>query len=430
MPKKRLTAPMIEKMVAPASGQVDVFDAGYPGLAVRVGKGGAKTFVFFYRLDGRQRRLTFGRFPSTTLASAHEKWREARERLERGEDPAIPIIDPEAKEDPVDAFAQIADEWLKRDQSGNRSYGEVKRIIERDVKPKWNDKLITDIHRRDVVELLDGIEDRGARTLRDRTHAHLHRLFRWCVGRGIVELNPMSDLEKSGPPVKRTRVLSDDELRTLWKVTERRGWPFGPIIQLLILTGARREEIRELRWNEVDLEAREIRLEGNRTKNGEPHTIPLSDEATAIITALPRIMVKGRNRDLPSEYVFTTTGRTPVSGFSKAKEDLSRDMLEAIRKEAEERGDDPDEVQMEPWRFHDLRRTLATGMQRLGIGLQVVESVLGHISGSRAGIVGIYQRHSYRDEKRLALDAWSRFITTTLKDGPPTNVITLGRPAG
>jgi integrase len=240
-----------------------------------------------------------------------------------------------------------------------------------------------------VIELIDGIVDRGAVTYARRVHAHLHRLFRWSVGRGILPLNPMADLPKPGGVTERDRVLGDTELAPVWRAAVAMEWPFGPIFQLLILTGARREEIGALRWSELD--GNVIRLTGARTKNAEPHTIPLSPPAMAVLDRLPRI--------LGSEFVFTTTGgRTAVSGWSKAKRLLDEAVVKLNKRPL------PD------WRIHDLRRTTATGLQRLGVSLQVIEAILGHVAGSRAGIVGVYQRHRFEADKAAALAAWADHV--------------------
>jgi len=238
------------------------------------------------------------------------------------------------------------------------------------------------ITRRDVLELVDSVADRGALTMARRLHSHLHRLFRWAVGRGILEVNPMADLPKPGAAVKRDRVLDAGELKAVWRAAEKTAWPFGPAVWLLILTAARREEIGALRWSEIHGD--EIRLSAERSKSGEARTIPLSSTALALIQDLPRA----------GEYVFSANG-SGLGGWSKAKR--------AIDATAAEMNGGP----LSPWRLHDIRRTTATGLQRLGVGLQVVESVLGHVSGSRAGIVGVYQRHQFETEKRQALEAWA-----------------------
>jgi integrase len=186
--------------------------------------------------------------------------------------------------------------------------------------------------------------------------------------------------------VRRDRVLSDSEVAIVWNAAGELGWPFRDVIRLLLLTGARREEIGALSWAEVRED--QIELAGPRTKNGEGHVIPLSPAAREIIDGMPRIS--------GSPFVFTTTGTTSISGWSRAKQLLDR---EAARLN--------NGAPLPPWRLHDLRRTVATSLQRLGVALPVIEAVLGHISGSRAGVVGIYQRHTFDDEKRAALDAWA-----------------------
>ena len=175
-------------------------------------------------------------------------------------------------------------------------------------------------------------------------------------------------------------------LLQVWNGAAALAYPFGPAHQLLILTGARREEIGALRWSEIHGDT--ITLEGARTKNGEPHLIPLSAPARALLDGLPRF---------DSDFVFSVDGRKYITAWSTAKE-----KLDAI-------------VKIEPWRIHDFRRIVATGCQRLGVGLQVVEAILGHTAGSRAGIVGVYQRHAYADEKRSALEAWGAHVMALIE---------------
>jgi integrase len=241
-----------------------------------------------------------------SLTEARDAWRAARLAVDKGESPAH--IRPTA----ADTFAAVADEWLKRDQGQNRSAAEVRRVIARDINPVWGDRLAASITRRDASELIDSVADRGALTMARRIHAHLHRLFRWAVGRGIIEINPMADLPKPGTAVKRDRVLTDRELAAIWNAAATIGWPFGPAVQLLILTATRREEVGSLRWSEIHGD--EIRIPGERSKSGEPRTIPLSSAALKLIGTLPRIDGDG--------YVFTTTGSTAISGWSKAKQFL------------------------------------------------------------------------------------------------------------
>jgi Arm DNA-binding domain/Phage integrase family len=285
MPTRSLTAASVARIKPPKAGQGDYFDKGYPGLALRCSYGGAKTWIYFYRLHGKLRRLSLGRFPGMSLTEARDAWRSARLAVSKGESPA------HIRPTTADTFAATAAEWLARDQAHNRSAAEVRRVIERDVNPAWGERLIAAITRRDALELIDGVADRGAVTMARRLHAHLHRLFRWSVGRGILEVNPMADLPKPGQAVKRDRVLADSELAAVWKAAGKTAWPFGHAIKLLVLTAARRDEIGSLRWEEVH--GNEIRIPGERSKTGEPRIIPLSSPAMKMISELPRI---GRQR--------------------------------------------------------------------------------------------------------------------------------------
>ena len=177
-------------------------------------------------------------------------------------------------------------------------------------------------------------------------------------------------------------MLTEDELVKVWRSAEKLGWPYGAAFRMLILTSARREEIGQLRWSEIVGDT--INLEGARTKNGEPHIIPVSTPALTLLDQSPRIA--------DSDFVFTISGKSPLARWSGPKADLD------------------DLAQIAPWRTHDLRRTTATGLQKLGVALQVTEAVLGHTAGSRTGVVGIYQRHDYATEKRAALEAWGAHV--------------------
>jgi integrase len=358
--------------------------------------------VFFYRVAGKLRRMTLGTYPALSLADARSQWREARQDAAVGRDPA----QARKRDKPAQDFENVAREWLRRDQEKNKSKNEVLRVLERELIPAWGHRSVADLGRRDILDLVDAITDWGAPTMARRVQAYIHRFFTWAVGRGIIDTNPATALPKPGSESKRDRTLIKkgknipdpyEELIAVWLGAEQLGWPFGPAIQLLMLTGARREEIGALRWSEISGDA--IELEGARTKNGEPHTIALSAPARALVQQLPHVS--------KSQFVFTTNARTPISGWSRAKAEL--DTLAKI----------------DPWRVHDLRRTVATGLQRLGIGLQFVEAVLGHVSGSRAGVVGIYQRHDYDAEKRAALEAWGAHVMALVEGREPAVVLPL-----
>jgi integrase len=389
--KRALTAASVERIKPPAKGQQDIFDRGYPGLALRVSYGGSKAFVFLYRTGGRLRRMTLGTYPAITLADARDAWREARKDVQAGRDPA------KGKDGAgTTDFKGVFEEWLRRDQAENKSKAVVARTIERDVLPAWHGRQISDIGRRDVLDVIDAVVDRGAPIMARRLQANLHTLFKWAVGRGIIELNPVANLPKPGSEIRRDRVLTDDELVAVWHASGRLGWPHGDAIRLLILTGARREEIGQLRWSEIS--GATITLKGERTKTGEPKDIPLSRAAIPILRRIPRIA--------GSDFVF---GAKPVASWPRAKARV--DELSGVTS----------------WRIHDLRRTAATGLQKLGTPLQVTEAILGHTAGSRAGVVGIYQRHDYADEKRTALEVWGAHVMALVQECKTGEVVPTGR---
>jgi integrase len=270
---------------------------------------------------------------------------------------------------------------MRRDQSGNKSVYQVTRALEADLLPAWRGKQIDKITKLDVIALLDSITDRGAPAMARRVQSYVNRFFAWCLERDILKVSPVTGMARVGENVTRERVLDDKELKAVWHGADSIG-SYGSAVKMLVLTGARREEISALKWSEI--KGNEIVLENGRTKNGKRHTIPLSHAAMRLLESLPKIG--------ESEYVFTITGKRPLAAWSKPKIEL--DGASGVT----------------DWRIHDLRRTCATGMQKLGVNLQTIEAVLNHISGSRDGVVGIYQRHSFDAEKREALEKWGECV--------------------
>jgi integrase len=251
--------------------------------------------------------------------------------------------------------------------------------------PRLGSKRIGEVRRADVRDMLNDITDRSPTTA-NRVLAVTRRLFNWAVEEEILAVSPIGKL-KATKEVSRDRVLDDAEIKLVWKAFERIGWPFGPVGQLLMLTGARRTEVAEARWKEFDLATKTWTLPKERAKNGVVHMIPLSDKAIEILEKLPRIANKG-------DFVFTF-GRVAVQGFARKKIELDAAIAADIG------------APIAGWTLHDLRRVVATNLQKLGVRLEVTEAVLNHVSGSRSGIVGVYQRHDYADEKRAALSAWN-----------------------
>jgi integrase len=207
-------------------------------------------------------------------------------------------------------------------------------------------------------------------------------------------------------------VLSDAELAAVWRGAIAAGYPFGPFVQLLILTGQRREEVAALQWSELDQERALWTLPAQRAKNGVVHDIPLSGQSLDVLNAIAR-RISGSDQAIWPQvgYVFSMTGAKPVTGYSAAKKRLDKLTMDAAERQPPEPGTSGSKAPT-AWRFHDLRRTLATGLQRLGVRFEVTEAVMNHVSGARSGIAGVYQRHNWSDEKRAALDAWSAHVAS------------------
>src|SRR6478672_9951741 len=187
--KKALTASSVESFKPPKTGQIEIFDAGYPGLSLRVSYGGRKTFSAFYRLHGKLHRLSLGGYPATSLAEAREGWREVRRAAAQGRNPGV--VRPTQAATTFDA---VVTEWLARDQAGNKSFRIIERMVSRELLPRWSGRQIGDIGRRDVRDLIDSIVDRDANTMARRVHQRVHRLFTWAVGRDIITTHPMVGL--------------------------------------------------------------------------------------------------------------------------------------------------------------------------------------------------------------------------------------------
>jgi integrase len=367
----------------------EIPDGYLPGLYLVVQPSGAKSWAVRYRHKGASRKHTLGAYPLFDLKAARELGAKALRAAAEGRDPGREKQ--EARRAVVDSVESVVALFLVHAKQATRAttWRETERILVKEVLPRWRGQLIRDITRRDVLHLLDTILPRGA-VIANQTLKKVKRLFSWCIERDIIASSPCVGVKRPGVERSRERVLTDAELVAVWRATERVGYPTGPLTQLLILTAQRRSEVAGLRWSELDLTARTWRLPSERTKSDRPHEVPLSSHALAVIKHIPRID--------GSDFVFTGASGRPVSSFSKMKDQI--DALADIPK----------------WGFHDLRRSTATGMARLGIALPVVEKVLNHSGASFSGVAGIYQRHDFAEEKRAALEAWGNHIASLVCD--------------
>ena len=247
-----------------------------------------------------------------------------------------------------------------------------------------------------------------------RTAAYGRAAFAWAVKRDAVQHNPFANLPVAKSIAKRERVLTDQEIAEIWRAAGDAGSPYGTIIRLLILTGQRRGEVAGMAWGEISDDLATWTLPGERTKNGAAHGVPLSAPARDILRAgLPD---GADHRGAAGGLLLPGAFGTPFAGWSKAKQALDKAIMDARAKAARAAGTSL--APLIPWNVHDLRRTVATGLQRLGVRLEVTEAVLNHISGSRGGIAGVYQRHDWAAEKRAALDSWAAHVLAVAKGSP------------
>jgi integrase len=394
MPAARITKRTVD---ATEAGPKELFlwDTELKGFGLRVTPSNSRSYVLQYRMGGREapsRRYTIGGHGSPWTPEAARK--EAERLLimvRQGIDPVQ--ANRERRRQAVDlAFDAYVDSFIdlylkKRWKQWQLGAG----VLRREAVVVLRTKPLPKIKRSDLNPIWDRMQDRPA--VARLTHATLRKLFRWAVSRGDLERSPMEGIEPPPAVPARDRVLSDEELALVWETVAQLRQPFTGFFRMLILTAQRREEVAGMDWGELDRRAELWTLPGYRTKNGKPQLVPLSEPAITVLDD-----ISGSNWPRQG-LVFSTTGNTPVSGFSKVKRRLDELMEEQLVDDA-----------FVPWRSHDIRRTVATGLQRLGVRFEVTEAVLNHVSGARSGIAGVYQRYDWAAEKRAALDAWASHV--------------------
>jgi integrase len=395
MPTARITKRSVDVLTS-AHKDIFLWDEVLRGFGLRLTPKGARSYVVQYRMGGREattRRYTIGTHGSPwTPETARREAERILIMVRQGTDP----IDAknERRRQSVDlAFDSYVESFTRLYlQKRWKDWKLGEGVLRREAVPVLRNKPLPRISRSDLAPIWDQLDDRPA--VARLAYATLRKLFRWALSRGDIERSPMEGIAAPVGAPARDRVLTDEELVLLWEATETIGLPFGPLFRLLILTGQRREEVGGMDWSELDRSAASWLIPAYRTKNRKAQLVPLSEQAVHVLNGLA-----GGNQWPPSGYVFSTTGKTPVSGFSKAKRRLDSFMGERLGSRSL------------PWRAHDIRRTLATGLQRLGVRFEVTEAVLNHISGARSGVAGVYQRYDWAAEKQQALEAWAEYLS-------------------
>ena len=350
-----LTDLQIEKLAKP-SARREIPDGRIGGPYLVVQPSGAKSWALRYRVAGSPKKFTVGPYPSIGLAAARKRAQKALAEVVDGVDPSAQKKAAREADKAANSIAYrvetVVDAYVK-DYLGKKAKPswakEAERLLRVEVVPKFGKKHLGDLTDDDIHKLLKEIAERAPITV-NRTFAVFRKLCHWTMSRDggkLIKASPCDGVEMPTAERPRDRVLDDAEIKLAWQAFESIGWPFGP----------------------------------------------------------PK---RGRDGKVRPALVFSTTGATAVSGFSRAKEVIDAAIVERLREEAEGRGEDPEEIKSPDWVIHDLWRTVAANLQKLGVRLEVTEAVLNHVSGSRARIVGIYQRHEWATEKPQALDVWAR----------------------
>ena len=386
-----------------------------PGFAIRIFPTGNKSFIYIYTINGVKRRMTlgtFGKHPAMTLDKAHSEYTKASDLVKAGIDPVTEKLEKERTEKAADTIEQLATEYIEKwAKPRKRSWKEDQRILNHDILDKWGKRKAKDITRRDVILLLDSIVERGAPISANRTHALLHKMFRFAVGRDIIPFNPVSDMPKPATENQKDRVLSDDEIKTHWHgiMASTEMSDLTRYALLLQLTTAQRQgEIASMRWDEINNDTWTI--PADRAKNGLAHRVPLSPQAIALLDTVKEISSN-------SEWIFPSPKANHIapSAVGKALRRHLKELKEPITKDRPE------------WFTpHDLRRTAASKMTEAGINRLTVSKILNH---AESGVTAVYDRHSYDKEKQQTLETWGRrldsILTEQKSDG--SNIVSLTR---
>lgn len=395
-----LTAIAVQALQPNKDKRYDVADSKVPGLVITVLPSGAKSWSVRYTFAGKDRRLTIGNAAVIKLDAARQAAGAALRSVALGIDPQAAKVEErrKAREKSADdakikdLYDRYIDEHVKPNTAAS-SLRVTENLFKLWILPKMGNRRIADIVEQDVIDAYTAAKRKGHATTANKVFVHLRTFFRWGVRNRVFANDPTLKLKKPYEENSRVRVLSDPEIVWFWRACETVGYPFGPAGKLLLLTAARRGEVQFLSRREIT--DRIWTLPAERAKNGIEHRIYLSDLAVNAVNEAAK--VKSRHG-----FYFTTDGENASSGYGNAKIRFDREMKKLAL---------ADGAEFKPWVFHDLRRTAASGMARLGVALPVIERCLNHVSGSFAGIVGVYQQHQYTDEMRDAFIKWSEHIS-------------------
>jgi integrase len=390
MPRQKLSDALLRgNKLGSGQGQVDYWDTLTPGFGVRVSYGGRKSFVVATRVNGRFRRFTLKpAYPLLSLAEARSQAAAIIKNAQGGIDHTAAT-----KVARQNTFAAVAADFMQDHAKNLRSRGEMQRKLNVEVLPYWGDRPIASITRADIKALLRE-KARTGPIAANRLLALVSTIFTWALDEEIIESSPAVRLPRLGVEQERERSLTADEIRVLWSAFSKLGYPFGPLLQFMLVTGQRRSEVATMKWRELDAEG--WSLPGTRAKSALGHRVPLSSLAREILDGVPRA----------GEHVFTARSDRPLRGWSSAK-----DRVDALCP-----------TPITDWRLHDLRRTMATHMRSIGIDRLVVSKLLNHAEG---GITRVYDRYAADPEKAAAMERWANRLREIVENKPVENVVAL-----
>lgn len=412
----KLTKSYIDNL-RPTAKDAIYWDSELKGFGVKVTPKNRKVFLVMHRPKGHigaAKKYTIGTHGEWTVQQARDRAREVLTEGSKGNDVgAIERVERQRKSS--DMLTDLVDEFLKKHAAQNRTHDETKRILERELLPKHGKKSIHVITKHDVLSALESIRDRGSPIMANRALAAIRKLMNWCVSRGIIDVSPANGISQLSKEVSRDHVLTLEETRAALISAKKMGYPYGNIVELLFLTAQRRNEVGEMCWSELDLDKASWTIPAERAKNGKAHDVHLSEDALTILRSIRRVV---STDNVESNLVFTTTGTTPFSGYSKAKIALEKQMLEVLQKAANDKGINPDTVKLTPLRLHDIRRTVTTELSKLGVAIHVADAILNHKSNAMSSVARIYQRNEFVEERREALDLWCDHLSKIMNDAP------------
>jgi integrase len=367
-----------------ATTQTDYFDETVSGLALRVTVGGTKAWTFLYTAGGKRRRMTLGRYPAISLAKARTLALEARQVVAEGQDPrargAMTVGD-------------LVEAYVSKHTVTLKSGAEIARRIRKNIVPVIGNVSLAELHRRDATRVVDAVTGRGAPVEAAFAFQDLRSIVRWAVARGDLDRDPIAGMPAPPGPRVRERVLSDDEIRTLWLKLPEALPRYAAILRLCLLTAQRVGEVSGMRRDELDLKQRLWSLPGSRTKNGHAHVVPLSLAAMEIIG------------EPASPLAFDIAPTVVAQAIIRAQARIG----------------------IAQWSAHDLRRTALTGMAKLGVPPLILGHIANHRTTTKAGMtLSVYVHHAYEKEKREALELWADRLRGIVEGG--ADIIPMQRP--